>query len=123
MQTKLVVRSGNIAKRFDEITFFKNILDFNHGWDYKNYNENISEKIINLSTTNKIHLKCDVINCSAVNGSRQPILYSFVLDEQSGYKVFSQPNTVHYKKIYKSVLKTITFFIEDNKNEEVDFNG
>ena len=68
-------------------------------------------------------MKCDAIDGSVVNGDRQPILYSFVLDKPSGYKVFSEPETIHYKKINNSVLNTITFYLEDNFNKEVDFNG
>ena len=68
-------------------------------------------------------MKCDVIDGSVVNGLRQPILYSFVFDKKLGYKVFSEPETIHYKKINKSVLNTITFYLEDDNNEEVDFNG
>ena len=67
-KTKLVVRSGIIAIRFDEKSFFSTILGFNHGWDYKHYNQYISQKIVNLSNTNKIHLKCDIVNGSVVNG-------------------------------------------------------
>ena len=40
-----------------------------------------AKKFVNLSITTKIHLKCDVIDGSVVNGLRQPILYSFVLDK------------------------------------------
>ena len=122
-KTKLVVRDGIIATRFDEKSFFSTILGFISGWDYKHYNRYISQKIVNLSSTNKIHLKCDAIDGSLVNGIRQPILYSFVLDKPSGYKVFSEPETIHYKKINKSVLNTITFYLEDDNNNEVDFNG
>ena len=60
---------------------------------------------------------------SVVNGVRQPILYSFVLDKPSVYKVFCGPETIHYKKINKSVLNTITFYLEDDNNKVVDFNG
>ena len=67
-------------------------------------------------------MKCDVIDGSVVYGSRQPILYSFVLDTLSGYKVFSEPETIHFKKINKSVLNTITFYLEDDNNQ-VNFNG
>ena len=35
MKTKLVVRPGIIAIRFDEKSFFSTILGFNHGFDYK----------------------------------------------------------------------------------------
>ena len=123
MKTKLVVRYGIIAIRFDEKSFFSTVLGFNSGWDYKFHNKYTSQKIVNLGSTNKIHLKCDCIDGSVVNGVRQPILYSFVLDKLPGYKVFSEPETIHYKKINKSVLNTITFYLEDDNNKEVDFNG
>ena len=122
MKTKLVVNIGIIAVRFDEKSFFSTILGFTPGWDYKHYNKYVSQKIVNLSNTNKIHLKCDAIRGSVVDGLRQPILYSFVLDKLPGYKVFSEPETIHYKKINKSVLNTI-FYLENDNNEEVDFNG
>ena len=120
---KLVVGSGIIAIRFDEKSFLSTIFGFNHGWDYKHYNKYTSQKIVNLNNTNKIHLSCHVINGSLVNGLRQPILYSFVLDKKPGYKVFSQPETIHYKKNIKSALNTITLYLENDNNEEVNFNG
>ena len=73
MKTKLVVRHGIIAIEIDEKSFFCKILGFTSGWDYKNYNKNISQKVLNLTSTNKKHLKCDVINGSVVNCLRQPI--------------------------------------------------
>ena len=32
MKTKMVVRDGKIAMKFDEKSFFGTILGFNHGW-------------------------------------------------------------------------------------------
>ena len=123
MKTNLVVRRGIIAIRFDEKSFFSTISGFTPGWDYKHYNKYISQKIFNLGSPNTIPSKCDCIDGSVQNGSRQPILFSFVLGKSTGYKVFCEPETVHYKKLNKSVLNTITFYLEDNKNDEVDFNG
>ena len=68
-------------------------------------------------------MKCDCIDGSIQDGIRQPILYSFVLDKLPGYKVFSETETIHYKKINESVLNTITFYLENENNEVVDFNG
>ena len=123
METKLIVGFEILAIRFDEKSFVSNILGFTPGWDYKNYNKYTSQRVVNLGSTNKIHLKCDVIDGKVVNGLRQPILYSFVSDKLPGYKVFSEPETIHFKKINKSVLNTITFYLEDDNNEKVDFNG
>ena len=82
-----------------------------------------SEKILNLSTINKVHLKCDIVDGSILDGVRQPIVFSFFLNKPYGYKVFCERETVHYKKMNKSVLKPITFYLEDDNHEEVNFNG
>ena len=117
--------------RFDKKSFLHTLLGFDPYWDYKitgMFDDSpgvyTNDKIIlNLNTIDKIHLKCDAIDGSIQDGVRQPILYSFVLDKPSGYKVFSEPETIHYKKINKSVLNTINFYLEDDNNKEVDFNG
>ena len=83
----------------------------------------LAKKIVHLGSTNKLHLKCDVIDGSVVDGVRQPILYSFVLDKKPGFIVFCKPETIQYKKINKPVLNTITFYLEDDNYEKVDFNG
>ena len=33
-----------------------------------------------------------------MNGSRETILYTFLLDKPAGHKVFSEAETIHYKK-------------------------
>ena len=118
--------------RFDKKSFFPTLLGFTPYWDYKPTNAihadapgvYTSDKfILNLNTINKTHLKCDCIDGSIQDGVRQPIIFSFVLDKPSGYKVFCQPETIHYKKVNKSVLNTITFYLEDDNNKEVNFNG
>ena len=94
----MVVKNGIIAIRFDENSFFSTLLGFTSGGDYKHYNKYVSQKIVNLSSTNKIHLECDCNDGSIQNGLRDPILFSFVLDKPSGYKVFSKTKTVLFKK-------------------------
>ena len=105
-------------------------MEFTPFWDYKPTNAihadspgvYTSYKILNLSTRNKIHIKCDVIDGSVVNGLRHPILFTFVLDKKPGFKVFCEPETNRYKKVNKSVLNTITVYLEDDNNEENIFN-
>ena len=118
--------------KFDVKSFFHKILDFEPFWDYKPTNAIHADSpgvytgdqiILNLNTINKIHLKRDIIVGSVVDGVRQLILFSFILDRPSGYKVFCQPEIIHYKKINYSVLNTITFYLEDDNYEEVNFNG
>ena len=109
-KTKLVADSGIIDVKFDEQSFFSTVLGFTSGSDYKHNNKYSSQTVVNSSSTNNKHLKCDCIDGSILDGCRQPILFSFVLDKLTGYKVFCEPETIHYKEINKSVLNTISFF-------------
>ena len=121
MKTKLIVRYKINALRFDEKSLSSTILGFPPYWDYRSHNEYVAEKITHLSTIDKMHLKCDVIDGGYQNGLRQPILFSFVLDKNPGYTVYSEAEKIHYKK-NKPVLNTITFYLEVDNKEEVDFN-
>ena len=129
MKTKIILKYKDLREnfglgslRFDKKSFFHTLLGHDPCFDYKVPGDYTSDKILNLNTTNKIHLECDCIDGSIQNGLRQPILFTFVLDKPSGYKIFCEPETIPYKKINKSVLNTITFYLEDENNEEVDFN-
>ena len=129
MKTKIILKYNDWREnfaigtlRFNKKSFFHTLLGHDPYFDYKVPGVYNSNEILTLNTTNKIHLKCDCIDGSIQNGLRQPILYSFVLDKPSGYKIFCEPETIHYKKIKKSVLNTITFYLEDENNKEVDFN-
>ena len=140
MKTKTFSKFKNNGKwwfglgtlRLDERSFFHTLLGFEPYWEYKLINSNhvaipgvyTGDKIfLNLNTIDKNHLKCDCIDGSIQDGVRQPILFSFVLDKPSGYKFFCEPETIHYKKINEAVLNTVIFYLEDNNNEEVNFNG
>ena len=136
MKTKIILNFKNNERgmfglgtlRFDERSLFHFLLGFEPYWDYKPNHRPIpgvyiSDQFLYLSTTNKIHLKCVCIDGSVQDGVRQPILFSFVLDKPSGYKVFCELETILYKKIKRSVLNTIRFLINDNNSEEVNFNG
>ena len=121
-----------ILERYDLMNnLFSNIFfSFAQSWDYKpskavhadSPGVYTSDKIINLSTKNKIHLKCAAIDGSVVNWKRGPIPFSFSLNKPAGYKVFSESETIHYERIDKSVLNTRSFHLQDDNFEKVDFN-
>ena len=82
-----------------------------------------SDRAINITGTDKIHLKCDCLQGSLVNGIREPILYSFALSSPPGHKIYKEPRIKVFKKIEKSVLSHITFYFEDDDYKLVDFKG
>ena len=82
-----------------------------------------SDRPINFTGIDKVHLKCDVVDGSIVNGVREPILYSFALDQPPGHKIYKEPKVKLFKKINKSILSHITFYFEDDDYKPVDFNN
>ena len=82
-----------------------------------------SDKPINITGIDKVHLKCDCIQGSIVNGVREPILFSFALSSPPGHKIYKEPRVKLFKKVNKSVLSHITFYFEDDDYKPVDFHG
>ena len=78
---------------------------------------------INITGINKIHLKCDCIQGSIVNGSRHAILCSLALDQPPGHKIYKKPKINFLKKITKRVLSHTNFYFDDDDHKPVDFNG
>ena len=68
-----------------------------------------SDKPINITGVDKIHLKADCIHGSVVNGRREAILYSFAVDSPPGHKIYKSPKKLPFKKLNESVLSHITF--------------
>ena len=118
---------------FTERSFFYTILGFTQSKSYPlddidSHYQIIagsykSDKPINITGIDKIHLKCDCIQGSIVNGKREPILYSFALSSPPGHKIYKEPRVKLFKKINKSVLSHITFYFEDDDYKPVDFHG
>ena len=82
-----------------------------------------SDKPINNTGIDKIHLRRDCIQSSIVNGIREPILYSFALSSTPGHKINKEPKVKFFKKVNKSVLSHITFYLEDDDHKPVDFHN
>ena len=82
-----------------------------------------SGKPINITGIDKIHLKCDCIQGSIVNGVREPILFSFALSSPPGHKIYKEPRLKLFKKINRSFLSHIMFYFEDDDYKPVDFYG
>ena len=82
-----------------------------------------SNKPINITGIDKVHLKCDCIQGSIMNGTRQTNLYSFALDQPPNHKIHKELRIKLFKKINKRVLSHITFYLEDDDYKPVDFKN
>ena len=82
-----------------------------------------SNKPINITGFGKVLLKPDCVQGSIVNGVRESILYSFALSSKPGHKIYKEPQTKRFKKVNKSLLFHIRFYLENDDYKVVDFNG
>ena len=123
----------NKTIRFTEKFFFYVILGFTQSHlgelgDFEGFvqmtpGSYMSDRPINVTGIDKIHLKCDCIQGSIVNGVREPILYSFALSSPPGHKIYKEPRVKLFNKVNKSFLSHITFYFEDEDHKPVDFNS
>ena len=81
-----------------------------------------SDKPANITGIDKTHLKCDCIDGSIVNGTREPILYSFALSSPPGHKIYKEPRVKLFKQVNLSVLSHISFYLADDDYKPIDFN-
>ena len=84
---KSVLTTSNNIHLNSELTFLL-------GFTNKEYPEGThkSDKPVMITTTDKVHLKCDCVEGSIVNGIREHNLFSFILSAPPGYKII----TDHY---------------------------
>ena len=68
------------------------------------------DRHINITGIDKVHLKCDCINGSIVNGVREPILYSFALTSPPGHKINKEPGVELFKRLI-NLFRLISHFI------------
>ena len=67
-----------------------------------------SDRPINVTRIDKVHLKCHSIQGSIVNGIREPILFSYALSVPPGHKIFKEPRIKLFKK---KKICSITYYV------------
>ncbi len=82
-----------------------------------------SDKVVDIMPIDKIHLNCDKVEGSILNGKPSSILYSFHIDESPGYKIIKNPETILYKNITTDKIEALYFYLLDDDGNEVDFNN
>ena len=82
-----------------------------------------SDKVVDIMSIDKIHLNCDKVEGSILNGQPSSILYSFQIDKSPGYKIIKNPETILYKNMQTDKIEVLEFYLLDDDGNEVDFNN
>ena len=81
------------------------------------------DRPFNITGIDEVLLKCDCFNGRFVNGTREPVLCTFGLSSPPGYKMFKETRIKRFKRVKKSVLSHIIFYLKDDDHKLVNFNG
>ena len=84
---------------------------------------NESEKVVNIMKTNSILVHCNLIGQSYLNGSQQPIIYSFFPNALVGEKIIERPNQLIYLPVSLDVIRQMTAWLTDQNQEPLDLRG
>ena len=82
-----------------------------------------SDKPVNITGIDNVHLKADCIQESIVTGVREAILQSFALSSSPGRNIYKEPRIKLFKKKKESVLSHKTCYIENDDHKHIDFNN
>ena len=110
----------NKTIRFTKRSYFQTILSFTQSHsgvlgDTKGFVQLIpgsykSDKSLNITGIDKILLKCDCINRSMPNSTREPSLYRFSLEKPPGHEIYKKSRNKFLTETKKSILFHITFY-------------
>ena len=103
----------------------KNSLRSVLGFESKVYNEgrHESENTVNIMSINSILVHCNLIGSSYLNGTLQPIIYSFFPNVSPGSKIVEKPSNIIYLPASSDLIYQMTSWLTDQNNKPIDLRG
>ena len=71
----------------------------------------LSQKPTNITEIDEVHLNCDCIDGSVVNGVRERILFSLAIDKPPRHKMYKEPRIELFKKAQQIDFVSYHFLI------------
>ena len=80
----------------------------------------ISEKPLEISEIDIVHLKCYCKSGSIINGKIEPLLDRRIPDKLPGQKLIKSRRIISIKKVTKPIFSDKSFYVEVDKPRKVD---
>ena len=82
-----------------------------------------SENTVNIMSINSILVHCNLIGSSYLNGTLQPIIYSFFPNVSPGAKIVEKPSNIIYLPVSSDLIYQMTAWLTDQNNKPIDLRG
>lgn len=83
----------------------------------------ISDKPVNITNINTIHVQCNIIQGSYMNNKQVHTLHEFCPEVSPGYKINEVPRKVIYLPVNTKRISSITLKLVDQDNNLINFRG
>lgn len=81
----------------------------------------ISDNVTNIQHISSIHVDCDLITGSFLNGDSTHTIYQFNPTVEPGYKIIEQPMNLIYLPVVRRRISSVTISVLDQHRRLVDF--
>jgi len=109
------------AVEFNNRNSLKSVLGFTKDRYPSGFHE--SENIVNILAINSIFIHINIINGSIVNGSQEPVVYSFFPKVSPGYKIIQKPVNPIYLPVAINTIRDFHVKITDQNHKLLDLRG
>ena len=79
--------------------------------------------IVNILKVNSIFVNCDLVSGSFVNGTHEPVLYSFFPNVPPGYKVIETPSSPVFLPVSQDYIESIRLWLTDQDRDAINLRG
>ena len=82
-----------------------------------------SEHIVNIINVNSIFVNSDIISGSYVDGTQQPVIYSFFPNVSPGMKIIQHPKNLIYLPVTMRTIYSMETHVTDQDGVPIDLRG
>ena len=123
LKCNIRINEPDVYVYFDHHRSMKQLLGFHkHVW-VSGEGDNEGPYIVDILKVHNIHVNCDIIEGSYLNGSKAPILYSFFPNVPPGYKVVETPNENIYLPVNQTFIESIRVWLTNQDGEPINLRG
>ena len=116
------INETGVIVHFNHENSMKDLLGF-HVETVEGIGEHEGSSIVNILKVNSIFVNCDLVSGSFVNGSHEPVLYSFFPNVPPGYKVIETPGSPVYLPISQNYIESIRLWLTDQDRNAINLRG
>ena len=123
LKCNIRINVPNVSVSFDHERSMKDLLGYPEHAVLEVPGDHEGLNIVKILAVNQIHVNCNIVDGSFVNGSKAPVLYSFFPNVPPGYKVIESLNENIYLPVSQTYIESIRVWLTDQDRNPINLRG